>query len=264
MIERGEIAVDGRPTYVWSGGAGIPLVLLHGGWGGAEMHWAPVWDALAGECRVIAPEFPGLAYESSWVPRSLEESVDWVEKLLDATETRATWIAGNSFGAAVASRVASRSPERCLGLILVDGGPPPTMPAVVRFLIRQWPLRHAMVSMLRRSAYTPSTLHQAFADPQRAPAELQALLTQRRPRQLLIVSEIILADRPVDPPRGPTLVVWGAEDRLPGSTARMRRRLVRSLANARLVIVPDAGHLPQVEQPDQFARAVVEFVRTGA
>jgi pimeloyl-ACP methyl ester carboxylesterase len=228
------------------------------------MHWAPVWDALAGECRVIAPEFPGLAYESSWVSRSLEESARWVERLLDATDTRATWIAGNSFGAAVASRVASRSPERCLGLILVDGGSPPKLPAVVRFLIRRWPLRPVMVSMLRRSAYTPSTLDKAFADPERAPAELRKVLTQRRPRQLHIISEIVLAgDRPDSRPRVRTLVIWGAEDRLPGSTAKMRRRLVRSLGSVRLVIVPDAGHLPQVEQPDQFARAVVEFVRAG-
>jgi 2-hydroxy-6-oxonona-2,4-dienedioate hydrolase len=262
MMGRDEFAVDGRPVYVWRGGAGISLLLLHGGWGGAQMHWAPVWDALAREFRVMAPEFPGLAYESSWAPRSLEESADWVEKLLDATDTDATWIAGNSFGAAVAWHVASRSPERCLGLILVDGGPPPKAPAAVRALIRRWPLRPVMVSMLRRSAYAASTLEKAFADPQRAPAELREVLTQQRPRQLRIISEIVLAgDGPSDSPRLRTLVVWGAEDRLPGSTEKMRRRLVRSLPHARMVILSDAGHLPQLEQPEQLAHAVVEFVR---
>ena len=119
-----------------------------------------------------------------------------------------------------------------------------------------------MVSMLRRSADAPSTLEKAFADPQRTPAELREVLTQQRPRQLRIISEIALAaDGPFDSPRLRTLVLWGAEDRLPGSTEKTRRRLVRALPHARMVIVPDAGHLPQLEQPEQFAHAVVEFVR---
>ena len=42
-----EIAIDGRPASVHVGGQGEPLLLVHGGWGGASMHWAPVWDQLA-------------------------------------------------------------------------------------------------------------------------------------------------------------------------------------------------------------------------
>ena len=68
MVSRAEITVDGRPTFVWTGGAGDPLLLLHGAWAGAEVHWAPVWDRLAEEHRVVAPDFPGLAYDAPWVP----------------------------------------------------------------------------------------------------------------------------------------------------------------------------------------------------
>jgi pimeloyl-ACP methyl ester carboxylesterase len=262
MVNRGEISVDGRPTVVWTGGNGDALLLLHGAWAGAEAHWAPVWERLAEAHRVVAPDFPGLADDSAWVPRSFRQAVRWVEQALDGTDAPRAWIVGNSFGAALAARLASQSPERCLGLVLVDGGPPPTMPSAVRALVQRWPVRPVVEEIFRRSSYGSSTLRRAFADPDKAPAEMRAVVTQRRPRQFDVVSEIILAgDPPVPAPRVRTLIVWGADDHLAGSTVKTAQRLQQSLPDARLVTIPDAGHLPQVEQPDVFVRAVLEFAK---
>jgi pimeloyl-ACP methyl ester carboxylesterase len=205
MIRQEDIAIDGRATCLWTGGDGDPLLLLHGAWGGAALHWASVWEPLAEECRVISPEVPGLAHESPWVPASLDESAHWALQVLDACRAPRAWVAGDSLGAAVASRPASHSPERCLGLILIDGGPPPSMPAAVRHLMRRRLLRALMQGLLRRSAYGTS-----------------ALL---------------------------------------GSTTKVGRQLKKSLAEARLVVIPGAGHLPQLEQPGPFVAAVVQFVR---
>jgi len=262
VIEREQIANDGGVAAVWTGGEGDPLVLLHGGWGGAQMHWAPVWDELARTFRVIAPELPGFAEASPQAPRSLTDAAAWVDAVLEAIGTPAAWIAGNSLGAAVASYLGARSPQRCKGLILIDGGPPPRTPEPVRRLMTRRRLRKALVATLRRSAWRPSSLPKAFADPGRAPADLRAVLADPAPRQFAVVSEIFTAgDPPPALPPVPTLVVWGAEDRLPGTSVRSGRRLARSLG-AELVVIPDAGHLPQVEHPEQVARAVVAFVRT--
>jgi pimeloyl-ACP methyl ester carboxylesterase len=88
------------------------------------------------------------------------------------------------------------------------------------------------------------------------------VLADPAPRQFAVVSEIFTAgDPPPALPPVPKLVVWGAEDRLPGTSVRSGRRLARSLG-AELVVIPDAGHLPQVEHPEQVARAVVAFGRT--
>ena len=108
MVNRGEISVDGRPTVVWTGGNGDALLLLHGAWAGAEAHWAPVWERLAEAHRVVAPDFPGLADDSAWVPRSFRQAVRWVEQALDGTDAPRAWIVGNSFGAALAARLASQ------------------------------------------------------------------------------------------------------------------------------------------------------------
>jgi 2-hydroxy-6-oxonona-2,4-dienedioate hydrolase len=261
MIERHEVEVGGVPTYVWTGGQGDPLLLLHGAWGGAQMHWEGVWEELAKECRVLAPEFPGLAHEAPRVPASMEAAAEWAEGVLDACRAPAAWVAGNSFGAAVAARLASRSPARCRGLILVDGGPPPHIPAALGSLLRLGPVRPGVERLLERGAYSPATLGRAFADPGRAPAALREVLDRRRPPQLRVTSEIFLAgDPPAPPPRVRTLIVWGADDRLPGGTTKAARRLAGSLADARLEVIPDAGHLPQVEQPERFLRAVLAFV----
>ena len=42
MVTAHEVVVQGRPVTVWLGGKGEPLLLLHGAWGGAAIHWAPV------------------------------------------------------------------------------------------------------------------------------------------------------------------------------------------------------------------------------
>ena len=52
--------VEGMSARVFVGGAGEPLLLVHGGWGGAEMHWASVWEPLAARFRVVAPDLPGI------------------------------------------------------------------------------------------------------------------------------------------------------------------------------------------------------------
>jgi pimeloyl-ACP methyl ester carboxylesterase len=263
-MERRELTVEGRRAIVWCGGSGESLVLLHGAWGGAEMHWAPVWRDFEARHRVIGPEFPGLAYESPWVPHSFDETVGWLEHVLDATETAAAWIVGNSFGAGLAARFASRHPERCRGLVLVDGGPPPHVPAAVKQLLRRWPLRPLLEMVFRRSAYSAATLERGFADSAHAPGEVRALVAQPHPRQLEIVSELFLGDdRRAPLPGCRTLVVWGRDDRLTGTTVKAARRLQRSLPNAELVIIDRAGHLPQVERPDQFVTVVLEFTDRG-
>jgi len=56
----------------------------------------------------------------------------------------------------------------------------------------------------------------------------------------------------------PTLIVWGREDRIvPVECGEQYRRL---LPNARLTVLERCGHLPPIEQPDAFARLVVDFL----
>jgi pimeloyl-ACP methyl ester carboxylesterase len=201
VVSRAEVALDHRSAHVWTGGQGEPVVLLHGAWGGARLHWAPVWDELAERFLVIAPDLPGLADDTQPAPRSFDDAAAWVEQLLETMNVESAWIVGNSFGAAVAWRTAARAPSRCRGLVLVNGAPPPTLPRIVRMLATRGPIRWMLDGLFRRNAYSPSTLQRAFADPTRAPTELRQLFGQRRPRQFDITSNMVLAgDPPVPSP----------------------------------------------------------------
>ena len=256
-----EVTIDGRPASVWLGGQGEPLLLVHGAWGGAAMHWAPVWARLAECFRVIAPDLPGLTEGTARGPGTLEAYRRWLERLLDAVGVSSAWCVGNSFGAALAWRLASQVPARCRGLVLVNGAPPPAIPVSIRRLFALPPWRQLMMAMLRWNAFSRSTLSRAFADPRRAPAELTRILIQRDPPQLEVVRDVILGeDPPLPPPRVRMLLLWGEADRLMGGGPGAASRLHRSLPGSRLTFLPAAGHLPQVERPEAFVGALVSFL----
>ena len=61
--------------------------------------------------------------------------------------------------------------------------------------------------------------------------------------------------------KAPTLVIWGEKDEIGGPDSADEP--LGDIANARKYIVPNAGHLPQVEQPEAFNRVVSEFIKTG-
>jgi pimeloyl-ACP methyl ester carboxylesterase len=57
----------------------------------------------------------------------------------------------------------------------------------------------------------------------------------------------------------PTLFIWGANDGL--VTAAYAEAYCRMIPDAQLVIIPEAGHLPHVEQPDRFTERVLSFIQ---
>jgi pimeloyl-ACP methyl ester carboxylesterase len=58
--------------------------------------------------------------------------------------------------------------------------------------------------------------------------------------------------------RAPTLLVWGGRD--PLVPPRLAEEYARAIPDARLVVVDGAGHVPMADRPDEFARALLEFV----
>jgi pimeloyl-ACP methyl ester carboxylesterase len=256
-----QVMIEGRPASVWLGGQGEPLLLVHGAWGGAALHWAPVWDRLAERFQIVAPDLPGLTEGTAEGPRSFQGFGGWLERLLDTQEISSAWCVGNSFGAALVWRFASQAPARCRGLVLVNGAPPPTVPAPIRRLLALPPLRQLLTAMLRWNAFSRTTIPRAFVDPRRAPAELTRVLARRNPPQLQLTRDVILGDDPrVPPPRGPLLLLWGGGDRLMGGGPGAARRLHRSLPGSQLTFISAAGHLPQVERPEGFVEALATFL----
>ncbi len=119
VVER-RLDAAGVPTVVLEGGAGAPVVLLHGP-GESAVNWRWTIPDLITTHRVIAPDLP--AHGSSGTgdrPLDAERAIDWLAALIEATCDEPPTVVGHVLGGALAARFAVRSPGRLRRLVLVD------------------------------------------------------------------------------------------------------------------------------------------------
>ena len=254
------IPLGQRPARVWTGGSGEAIVLLHGGWAGAEAYWSTVADELERSHLVVAPELPGIGAPGELLP-SFGAYAAWLDGLLGALAIDRATIVGNSLGATIAWRFAAQYPERCRGLVMVNGYPPPAYNRGVRWLAAHTSVRRMVRAHFLRSVYGSEALQTAFHDRRNAPAAIVSALDRFSPAEVDAVLDLLLAEAPGRAPQVRTLLVWGEADRLPVLDKRGARQMAPALADYKLVTIPAAGHLPQVEHPVAFLRALREFLR---
>jgi pimeloyl-ACP methyl ester carboxylesterase len=114
------IELVGIPTAVLEGGAGPPLVLLHGPCGNAT-HWMDVLPDLVGRYRVIAPDLPGHgASGTGAVPLTRDRVLGWLDALIEHAGSDRSVLVGHALGGAVAARYAVGRSDRLRRLVLVD------------------------------------------------------------------------------------------------------------------------------------------------
>lgn len=265
MIALTKVDVDGRPSRAWTGGEGDALVLVHGAWGDARSHWSRVWEPLAERFRVIAPELPGLGDRSAPGLPSFDAYAGWVARLVESLDVPRAWCVGNSLGAPIVWQLAPRLGARCSGVVLVDGTPASyRFPALLRGLASFSAGRRIVRAVYERAGMNPAMLARVYADPARAPEELRQLLAHPPPSLVeLIVNVVLAGSRPAPPPPAPALIVWGEADRLPGLGPAVGRRFQRGVPGARLAVIPSAGHYPQMERPEEFVKALVDFTASA-
>ncbi len=262
-LEALNLTIGGQPITGLHAGSGDPLLLVHGGWGGASMHWSAVVDRLATRYRVIAPDLPGIGRTDQPPLTSVAAYAHWLRDVLAELDIDSAYCAGNSFGASVVARFATDFPLACRGLVLVDGFPVPHTPRVLHWLGQMAWGRRVLAKIVKRVSYSPYVLPRAFFDLAHVPDELKVLVRQPNPPQIPAFARVLVeGDEPVSHAMKP-LLLWGADDRLPGTHPSNARRLQASWPGASLVFVPHAGHMPQVENPTAFVDALVSFLDAG-
>lgn len=243
-------------------GEGPPLVFVHGAVADGRM-WEPQLGALADEFTAVAWDEPG-AGRSSDVPADfgLADYANCLAALIEDLALGPAHVAGLSWGGTVVLELYRHHPGLVGTLILVDtyAGWKGSLP--------EEEVRARVAGVRQMLAAPPEefdpTLPGLFAgDP---PAMFVPLLeefaaTARRESvgtQLFVMAETDQRDLL---PRiaVPTLLIWGELDaRSPLSVAR---RFEQAIPDAKLVVIPGAGHVSNLEQPEQFNDAVREFCR---
>ncbi len=241
-------------------GSGPAVVLLHAGVADRRM-WAehlPVF-ADAG-CRAIALDLPGFGDAAA-----SGEITPWSDVLetLDAIGVGRFAAVGNSFGAAVALRVAVCAPQRVAALVLVSVPPPELKPS--RELEAAWEAEEAALTTGDIDAAVSAVLD-AWTLPQDASVRERIARMQRRAFELQAAAgELTEAEDPLTLRPGalteldvPVLIVAGEFD-MP-DFRQGAEPLARQLRAAPPVSISGAGHLAPMEQPARFRQLVLDFL----
>ncbi|MGZ6575529.1 MAG: alpha/beta fold hydrolase [Solirubrobacteraceae bacterium] len=243
-------------------GEGPPLVFVHGAAEDGRV-WRPQLAALADEFTVVAWDEPG-AGRSSDLPAAfgMADYAKCLAVVVEALALGPAHVAGLSWGGIVVQELYRQRPDLVATLILVDtyaGWKGSLSGEEVR----------ARVEEVRRRLDTPAdefdpTLPGLFAGG--PPAEfvplLEAMAADLRPESMRTALRVMAEADQRDLLPGidvPTLLIWGEfDERSPPS---VRRQFKEAIPNAQLVMIRRAGHMSNLEQPDQFNDAVREFCR---
>lgn len=260
--------IDGVRLHYQEKGNGAPLVLIHG-YTSSTYSWKDVFEPLAKNFRVIALDLKGFGFsgkpDGDYTRRA---QATLVTHLLDYLKIEKAWLCGSSMGGEIALNVALANPQRVAGLILVDSagvnesGSGSLAP---RYL--QLPIvgRVLTALALRSDKLVRQGLEKSFYDQTKVTNERLANYyrpLQTRGGQLAAVRARTQANLfPVEADLGritlPTLLIWGAEDRLiPLAAGRKMNSLIK---DSRLVIFENCGHLPQEEMPERVVAEITEF-----
>ncbi|MGO9754616.1 MAG: alpha/beta fold hydrolase [Solirubrobacteraceae bacterium] len=258
---------------VHRGGAGEPLVLIHG-FSATRMAWEPVIEALERSFDVLAVNLAGHVGGPvlAGTPVSLNALVDAVERDLDAAGFETVHAVGNSLGGWIALEMAARGRARSVVALSPAGGWERGSRSERR-LATLFTRNHKLVtaqlprieSLMRRPRLRHALLWQVAAHGERMPA---VAATQMMRDSVLCpvyfdLLEAILRDGPprtFDGVTCPVLLAWGTRDRMIPSP-RYSQRLRNLLPNAEWVDLPGVGHIPMVDDPELVARTIIEFAR---
>jgi pimeloyl-ACP methyl ester carboxylesterase len=255
-----------------------PALFIHG-LGGSSLNWTDLMALLSDRVDGVAVDLPGFGWsppprDGDYSPRRTAESM--ADLLASTCDGAPAHVFGNSMGGAVAVQLAARRPELVRTLTLVS-------PALPKVGVRRTNVHLPVIAtpgvgsslMKRYLAIDPSKRAQAtvdlcFADPTSVPLERmeQAVQEVRRRDSLPYVVDSFLQslrglmatylDRSAERPwklaeaiTCPTLLVYGRRDKLVDPI----HAHTKAFPDVRVVVLPHAGHVAQIEQPVLVADA---------
>ncbi len=245
------------PLMFTDAGAGRVALILHGG--GGPFTVQSIGAHLATSMRVIIPTHPGWngAERPAWLTSIRDLALAYV-RLLKSEGLRDVIVIGSSIGGWIACEMALHDDGGLIGgLALIDSGGVEIAGQPVVDVFSLTPR-----GIAEHSYHNPDRF---YVDPATIPPELAA-----RQRANMATMRLLAGDSMCDPMllnrlrwvQAPTLAIWGDSDRM--YTPGYGRALADAFDNARFTIIPNAGHLPHIEQPGATFAALDAFIQTQA
>lgn len=208
----------------------MKVVLVHGLT--ASTAW---WEA------TIAALEPTHEAQVVRLPRlQIHQAASWLAERLQDGDLRGAAVVGHSSGGTIAVLAAAQAPQAVRRLVLVA-------PAGI-FLSRS------------RLAYARPLTVQVLRAPRRVPQMVRDSLRVGPIRLTRIAFDLLRVDVAPALPKvcAPTLVVWGDDD--PLLSPALGSVFAERIPNAKLVVLPDCGHIPMLESPVELHRELLGFL----
>lgn len=269
------VTVGARQIHLSELGNGYPVLMLHGGGPGASgvSNYTRNLEALAKHFRVLVPDMPGYGKSSKGVKRSdpFGDLAETMLGLLDALKIERAHVVGNSYGGACGLRMALDQPKRVSSLVLMGPGginttrglPTAGLNCLLNYYGGKGPSREKLATFIREylvndGSRIPDSViddrYQSSIDP-----EVVAQPPLRRPNNLATALRMdFTRDRRLPKCQTPTLVLWGANDKVnrPSGGETLRK----ALPNCDLYLFANTGHWVQWERAEEFNATTTAFL----
>jgi pimeloyl-ACP methyl ester carboxylesterase len=260
----------GIKTNYLEAGSGEHVVLIHGSGPGVTSYanWRVVIPALSEHFHVVAPDMVGFGFSErpSGIRYGLQTWADQTVALMDTLGIDKAHLVGNSFGGAIALRIATQHPDRADKLVLMGsmGVPFP----ITEGLDRVWgyePSFENMRKVLDVFAYDRALVPDELAEV-RYRASMQPGFQESyaamfpAPRQRW-VEGMQTPDEQIEALPHRTLIVHGREDQVIPVDNSLR--LMRMVQNGDLHVFAHCGHWVQIERSAPFNKLVADFLSEG-
>jgi pimeloyl-ACP methyl ester carboxylesterase len=237
-------------------GSGQPFLLLHGGAGPQSVTGFAEKFTAAHDVRVLVPTHPG--FGGTPRPEALNSVAGLAalyNALLEQLDLQDVTVIGNSIGGWITAEIALLKSPRVSGIVLIDavGIEVPGHPVADFFSL-------TMDEVFQRSFHNPGPFR---IDPATLPPAAQAIAAGNR-AAIGVYAGTAMTDPTLAGRLGslelPTLVLWGTSDGI--VDAGYGRAYAAAIPMAQFQLLPDTGHSPQLETPDQVIQAIWDSADT--
>jgi pimeloyl-ACP methyl ester carboxylesterase len=256
--------VHGVGVHFIEAGAGRPVVLIHG-FGGSTFSFRHLLPALAGRFRAIALDLKGFGYSDRPGDSDYSETAQarLVHDFLEQMGVDRAIVIGHQMGGSIALRLAAEWPEMVERLVLIATTPERSGPRATKVMRPFVPVVAALTFQnpaVRKRLFRGTVYDADFLTDE----VLQGYFLPFRIRGSMKALSKMMVDRARDPAidyskvQQPVLLLWSDNDQW--ATVESGERLRALLPQAKLTVLPDAGHLLLEGKPEEANRAILDFI----
>ncbi len=249
VVKERTLGYEAQPEHVDP--SRLSVVCVHGT-GGDREDWRDQLNGLSDQANIIAIELPGHGASQPPAESDISAFAGWVADFVEALKLERVFLIGCSLGSAIVQRIALDTKPWLVGIGLVGAGARLRVhPAFLEGVLQDREKAMGLLADFAVAQGCSGELKETLARKFRActPALIHADLTACNEFDVTgMVGQISL----------PTIIIVGEEDRL--TPVKYAEFLNKAIAGSRLEIIPAAGHLVMMEQPEAFNRVLADFL----